>query len=659
MVEEPLVVSISSGTSLNPDEIARRTFPSARKGVDGDAVRRYLESVADELRAVLEREGQLRRRALEAERKAAEPPVLDEATLSRAVGAETARILQTAHDAGRDVVARAETRAGEVVAEAEAQAAERGATAHEEASAALEAATEEAAALVQTALAEATALQESAQAEAEALTTAAQEDAVALLSTTRQRCREAVREAKQLRRSVLEDLVERRRALFVQLEQLRSGRDSLVEVVDVVGGAVNELRDRLERAEHDARVAAAEAGDKAELLAEDEVDTLLEPEIALDLRKGLLGDDLDTEPEGEPSAVLEAAFGTEPGDEIEHGIEALDRLGDDAEITEQDDIAASHRSVGELFARIRASRGSEESQAVSEESQAVAEDALPDAPGIEDIDDVPDIEDAPDVGEAEDPGGDAVEGGVAAATAEAVEDAADGGAESLTQTSDAAVISRRDALLKPVETKLSRSLKRALQDDQNELMNAIRHASGTPDLDTLLPEEVQRERYERAVSPALADGWRVGRSWLRGERSETDDDVAVGALAAETGRALGTELAGELAGLLRHRLSESLRALGDVGDGAQDAAGAAYREWKGDRVEGFAGDFATRAFAGGAVAAAEGTVVRWVVDDGRPCPDCDDNALADAQPAGGEWPTGQLHPPVHPGCRCLLVAITD
>jgi hypothetical protein len=27
--------------------------------------------------------------------------------------------------------------------------------------------------------------------------------------------------------------------------------------------------------------------------------------------------------------------------------------------------------------------------------------------------------------------------------------------------------------------------------------------------------------------------------------------------------------------------------------------------------------------------------------------------------AGEEFPTGQLHPPVHPGCRCLLVAITS
>ena len=205
-------------------------------------------------------------------------------------------------------------------------------------------------------------------------------------------------------------------------------------------------------------------------------------------------------------------------------------------------------------------------------------------------------------------------------------------------------------------SKLSRALKRALQDDQNELLNALRRASGTPDLDTLLPEGAQHERFAGAASAALADGWLKGRAWLRpaGDPGESTTD------AAATGQQLGLELAAELAGLLRHRISESLHTLGETGEGAQDAAGAAYREWKGPRVEGLAGDFATRAFSKGAVdAAAAGTIVRWVVDDAKPCPDCDDNALAGEQPAGELWPTGQAHPPVHPGCRCLLVATTD
>jgi cell division septum initiation protein DivIVA len=739
MAEEPPVMSISSSTSLNPDEIVRRAFPAARKGVDGDAVRRYLESIADEIRALVEREAQLRRRVYEAERRAAEPPVLDEATLTRAVGAETARVLQTAHDAAHDVMARAEAQATELVAEAEAQAGHRTAVVQEEAAGLLEVAAEEAAVLAASALAEATALQESTQAEAEALLEAAQEDAVALLDTTNQRCRDAVREAQQLRKSVLSDLLARRRALFVQLEQLRSGRDSLVELVDAVGGAVEQLRGRLERAEHDARVAAADAGERAEALVEDDVDTLLDPEIALELRSGLLGADLDIETEIDADVVLvlesDLGAGVDAGDvadvvvlavtdvEGEEGAADVVVLAVDVEGEEgAADVTASHRSVGELFARLRASRGSEARSgaaredvaaevdeaaaaaelAVAEEAAGVEETAEAEEPAAETpaaeaeeaaaADAGAAVADGAGADAAADASTDAAAGADEAAGADAAADAstdaaagadeagaigASAGSEDaaaaddaeaveadvagpvVEQATDAAVISKRDALVTPVVTRLARALKRALQDDQNELLNAIRHASGTADLDALLPEEIQRDRYAQAASGALADGWLVGRSWLVAEGAADADDEAVGTLATETGRLLGTELAGELSGLLRHRLTESLRALGDVAEGAQDAAGAAYREWKGARVEGIAGDFATRAFFGGAVAAGEGTIVRWVVDDGRPCPDCDDNALAGEQLAGDEWPTGQLHPPVHPGCRCLLVAITN
>jgi hypothetical protein len=43
-------------------------------------------------------------------------------------------------------------------------------------------------------------------------------------------------------------------------------------------------------------------------------------------------------------------------------------------------------------------------------------------------------------------------------------------------------------------------------------------------------------------------------------------------------------------------------------------------------------------------------------DDGGPCPDCDDDALAGPTRKGDAFPTGQLHPPAHPGCRCVLAA---
>jgi hypothetical protein len=80
-----------------------------------------------------------------------------------------------------------------------------------------------------------------------------------------------------------------------------------------------------------------------------------------------------------------------------------------------------------------------------------------------------------------------------------------------------------------------------------------------------------------------------------------------------------------------------------------------YREWKVQKVERLAVHYLIAAHErGGFLAHPEGTPMRWLVDDDGPCPDCDDNALAGPTPRGEAFPTGQLHPPAHLGCRCLL-----
>ena len=101
----------------------------------------------------------------------------------------------------------------------------------------------------------------------------------------------------------------------------------------------------------------------------------------------------------------------------------------------------------------------------------------------------------------------------AAAEFEAAEAAIE--AEAITEP-DVEALARRDHLLGPIIAKLGRSLKRALQDDQNELLNALRQASGKPVLDELMPPSLQRERLVSAAEEHLARAYEAGADFPRG-----------------------------------------------------------------------------------------------------------------------------------------------
>jgi cell division septum initiation protein DivIVA len=656
MSEDPQVVSLSSGAPLSPDEVAHKSFPTARRGVDGEAVRVFLGKVAAELRGALEREAILRERVAEAERRA-EDPVLDEATLTRAIGIETAKILWTAHDAAAKVVAKAEERAAELIAEAGQVLAEQEAASEAEA---LE--------IRARAEREAEEYMNRARAEADSMTEVAHAEAVELFDATKEECRRMVAEARGLRNRALADLVARRRDLRVQLEELRTGKDSLLSVVDAVGASVDELRGRLAAAEDEARVAAEQAGER----------------VAQELGRGDL-----VELEAELAAAAQASneFG---GDEEALSAVASASGGDGAggpgtvARPAGEGSGASRQSVDELFARIRASRAAEEAAAQATTAvPVVAEAEQPAEPAAE----------APEAHEEQQPVGEGssetievAQGAEASAgspaliaeSAESVAAAVEELAEVVVARSDADAITepdveslaRRDHLLGSITAKLGRALKRALQDDQNDLLNALRQSSRKPVLDELMPPNVQRERFVAAASDPLAKAYEAGAAFLVAGDAVAGPCVTApapsAAVAFEAGALIAAELADDLSTVLRQRIEESLSELEGSLEGSADAAGVAYREWKGTRVEGLAGDFTTRAFATGELAVlsslgnGEAPLLRWAVEDddgGGSCPDCDDNSLAGPQPPGAAFPTGHAHPPVHPGCRCLLVPV--
>jgi DivIVA domain-containing protein len=204
---------------------------------------------------------------------------------------------------------------------------------------------------------------------------------------------------------------------------------------------------------------------------------------------------------------------------------------------------------------------------------------------------------------------------------------------------DGELIARRDELLEPVAAKLSRAVKRVLGDDQNRLLDQLRSAPSSGGEELLGPEDAHVAVYADAARGVLGEAYAAGAMF-----AGTGAATPPAAIIEQT----STGLARGVVTMLRRRITEGTEEAGDT-------IGAAFREWRGERVERLAGDHATQAFSAGAAAAVGADhKVRWVVTSTGGCSDCEDNALAGAVSAMEAFPTGHDYPPAHAGCRCLV-----
>ncbi len=205
---------------------------------------------------------------------------------------------------------------------------------------------------------------------------------------------------------------------------------------------------------------------------------------------------------------------------------------------------------------------------------------------------------------------------------------------------------RRDAALAESLAVLTRKVKRALQDDQNVMLERLRSTSGGATAE-LEDERAQRTRYAEATYDALADAAAAGVQFAFDERGVTG--------AAVDPRELD-EVAADFAVTIALALRKRIVADGS-GDRAE-AVNAAYREWRGPRVERLCTDAARRAFHLGVAAAARGGALRFVASPGEPpCDVCARDAAAGPRPAGQRFPSGAPYPPLHAGCACTVVPV--
>jgi DivIVA domain-containing protein len=309
----------------------------------------------------------------------------------------------------------------------------------------------------------------------------------------------------------------------------------------------------------------------------------------------------------EPGAASDAQAASPPADEDEPDPKDAPAASDSVESAsaeESPDHGGGHGSAAQVFARLRA-----------EQTDAAPEEAVAD------------------------------EVAVAYATPAGEDAPATGSDASPTDAPHAAAFTARAAAVDSVEKELGRRLKRALADEQNEVLDLLRRAK-PKGIDDLVPSaDDHAARWSDAATPALVDAARAGASWAGSDSVPVTDDLA-------------RDLAADLTGPLRDRIDRSFSASDGNLDDVADRVRALYREWKGQRLSEAIRHHVAAAYARGVLDAVEvGTLVQWVVDPSAgPCPDCDDNVLAGQIPKGEEFPTGNPCAPAHPGCHCLVLA---
>jgi DivIVA domain-containing protein len=314
--------------------------------------------------------------------------------------------------------------------------------------------------------------------------------------------------------------------------------------------------------------------------------------------------------------------------------------------------APERPSVDELFARLRAERAA----AVDSAAETLAQAGPPRASTA----------DEEGTAGAEGPGAEVAPGGdgITEASAEASEgaetavgDPDDPGSDDADpekadpENADDLFLQRRNDLLAPVQERLARKIKRSLQDDQNDVLDRVRNSTRHRDQPVLPAVDVQAARFVEVTEPILAEAVEAGVAFGLGLGGEPAGGSVAGAAP------VAAELAGALLGQLRPRLEAAVAEGGPDESAVAEGISVVYRAWRSDRLESLAMDHLIVAFHAGLLGSLPGGAeLRWVVDDdGAPCPDCDDNTLAGPTRVGEDYPTGQRHPPAHPGCRCLLV----
>ncbi len=225
---------------------------------------------------------------------------------------------------------------------------------------------------------------------------------------------------------------------------------------------------------------------------------------------------------------------------------------------------------------------------------------------------------------------------------------------SASDDNDDTPFTRRDDALAPLVIAAARKLKRALADEQNEVLHVLRGRQQVGHIANLVGEEAAHiARYAEAITGELTAAAVAGALSMGAGATAAQKDVK---RSAAVDRAVAA-LADDIIRPLRDRLERCVATADGDRDELSSLVRPVYREWKNQRIDEHLDDVARVAFGHGALAGvAPGTSICWAIDPNGPaCADAEDNTLGGVVAAGGAFPTEHTCAPAHPGCRCMIV----
>ena len=629
-----MAISFSRPDPSSPAAVGSAQFNVSRKGYDQGEVRDFLRMVSAELARLQERE-----KFLESEMRAmqtrglSDPGVLDEATVTALLGEETARVLTVAREAAQQMRDRAAETAERIVREASAEVAR---------------------------------LREQAEIESSRRRSDAATDSESEIELAKQQGREMVNEARAYREKLLNELAVRRELARQQIEELIRSRDRLKAAFEraslAASGVVGDLTDFDEAAEEFQQAVPVVIETKPISVIEPRNDS---PTNVLPFDREKIEDDA-TETVSEPANEIVDEPVTELVSEpeiLEPVVEAeniVPVIQDSAPTIADEQPAESddgHRAkIVQMFGRTsRRLHPSTETPEVDQTAPTVPEAKTPELikkiePKKSSVDDL--------FAKLRQAGAENV-----ASSVKTVKDSSHKTTEKPKKAveppkpiePDLKMFERRDSALIAVDEMLVKKLKRVLADEENAMLNYLQSKKAQVALEKVLPSfENQLQIFVEATSKELIEAAMSGAQSLS---KSLKSDLRKKISNATVMQVLSKKLADDIVYPLRERIQKCVEGSDGSASEMSSLIRSTYREWKMKQVDKIVGDISRLAYSRGAYLVLEtGVKVCWMVDpNGPPCADAEDNSLAGEVNCGEKFPTGDEHPVIHAGCKCLVV----